>query len=95
MNVQDWVAIVGVAVVMIGFFIRLPSMVESQIVKQLSNYNTKLEAYEAYVRRNEYEKREAEINRELRFMRRVVIAIAQKVGVNVDAIRNIDGEGDD
>jgi hypothetical protein len=93
MNVQDWVAIVTVAVVLIGFFVRLPSMIDAQIAKNLTNYNTKLEAHEAYVRRNEYEKREAEINRELRFMRRIVIAIAQKVGVNVDAIR--DHESDD
>ncbi len=92
MNVQDWVGIVGVALVLIGFFVRLPSMIDAQIAKNLSNYHTKLDAHEAYVRRSEYEKREAEINRELRFMRRIVIAIAQKVGVNVDAIRDIDGD---
>lgn len=92
MNVQDWVAVVGVAVVLIGFFIRLPSMIEAQIAKQLSNYPTKLEAHDFYVRRSEYEKREAAIGHEMRFTRRVVIAIAQKVGVNVDAIRDLDGD---
>jgi uncharacterized membrane protein len=92
MNLQDWVAVIGVAIVLIGFFVKLPSMIDAQIAKNLTNYNTKLEAHEAYVRRHEYEKREAEINRELRFMRRIVIAIAQKVGVNVDAIRDLDGD---
>jgi hypothetical protein len=67
-------------------------MIDAQIEKNLANYNTKLEAHEAYVRRAEYEKREAEIGREMRFTRRVVIAVAQKLGVNVDAIRDIDGD---
>lgn len=88
MNLQDWVAVIGLAVILIGVFIRLPAMVDSAIAKQLKNYPTRLEAHEAYIKRSEYEKREAEINRELRFMRRLIMAIARKIGVDADAFHD-------
>ena len=93
MSVQDWVAVIGLAVVLIGVFIKLPTMIEGAVTKHLANYPTRLEAHEAYIRRTEYEKREAEINRELRFMHRLIMAIARKVGVDADVFHDPSDDG--